>query len=88
PASLVAISQILYVLIEKEFYLNSEMTWRTTERQWSADIDSDLITFRIRLVYLISKHLVTLLHLELQYQFMKVVMSPILASDEFSAGGS
>ncbi|GJR25204.1 hypothetical protein Tco_0973731 [Tanacetum coccineum] len=40
------------------------MTWRTTERQWSADID--LITFQIRLVYLISKHLVTLLHLELQ----------------------
>ncbi|GJS47087.1 hypothetical protein Tco_0597208 [Tanacetum coccineum] len=67
---------------------NSEITWRTTKRQWSADIDSDLITFWIRLVYLISKHLVTLLHLELQYQFMKVVMSPILASNEFLAGGS
>ncbi|GKC36916.1 hypothetical protein Tco_1049300 [Tanacetum coccineum] len=42
------------------------MTWKTTERQWSADIDSDLITFWICSVYLICKHLVTLLHLELK----------------------
>ncbi|GKE39752.1 hypothetical protein Tco_1463157, partial [Tanacetum coccineum] len=52
----------------------------------SADIDSDLITFRIRLVNLICKHLVTLLHQELKYQFIKVVMSPLFASNEFSTG--
>ncbi|GKG27062.1 hypothetical protein Tco_0402765, partial [Tanacetum coccineum] len=42
----------------------------------------------IRLVNLICEHLVTLLHLELKYEFRKVVMSPIFASREFSAGGS
>nr|GEU71270.1 hypothetical protein [Tanacetum cinerariifolium] len=42
------------------------MTWRTTERQWSVDIDSDLISFWIRPVNLICKQLMTLLHLELK----------------------
>ncbi|GKB62328.1 hypothetical protein Tco_0918514 [Tanacetum coccineum] len=42
------------------------MTWRTTERQWLVDIDSDLISFWIRLVSLVCEHLGTLLHLELK----------------------
>ncbi|GKF12741.1 hypothetical protein Tco_0050667 [Tanacetum coccineum] len=42
------------------------MTWRTTERQWSVDFDSDMISFRIQLVNLIYEHLMTLLHLELK----------------------
>ncbi|GKD76126.1 hypothetical protein Tco_1334408 [Tanacetum coccineum] len=64
------------------------MTWRTTKRKRTVDIDSDLIAFRIHPVYLICKQLVTLLHLELKYQSMKVVMSPIFSSSMFSAGGS
>ncbi|GJZ92717.1 hypothetical protein Tco_0664782 [Tanacetum coccineum] len=44
----------------------SDVTWRTTERQWSVDIDSDLISFRIRPVNPIYEHLVTLLLLELK----------------------
>nr|GEY46476.1 hypothetical protein [Tanacetum cinerariifolium] len=51
-----------------------------------ADIDSTLIVFQICPVNLICKHLVTFLHLELKYQFKKVVMSPLFASNEFSAG--
>ncbi|GJV38633.1 hypothetical protein Tco_1411110 [Tanacetum coccineum] len=64
--------------------LNSDITWRTTERQWLVNIDSDLISFWIRPVNLICEHLVTLLHLELKYHFMKVVMYPVFASNEFS----
>nr|GEU32853.1 hypothetical protein [Tanacetum cinerariifolium] len=37
---------------------------------------------------LICKHLVTLSHLELKYQFKKVVMSPVCTINEFSAGGT
>ncbi|GJW09528.1 hypothetical protein Tco_1575355 [Tanacetum coccineum] len=94
------------------------MIWRTTERQWSVDIDSDLISFRTRPVNLICEHLVTLLHLEQKMNDIWVesfnkficlafeiclckhnlvyltavpvheVVSPVFASNEFSAGGS
>ncbi|GKE65993.1 hypothetical protein Tco_1520154 [Tanacetum coccineum] len=46
--------------------MNSDITWRTAKRQWSVDINSDLISFWIRPVNLSCDHLVTLLHLELK----------------------
>ncbi|GJR26199.1 hypothetical protein Tco_1102431 [Tanacetum coccineum] len=42
------------------------MTWWTTERQRTANINPDLITFWISPVNLICKHLVTLFYLELK----------------------
>nr|GEZ10229.1 hypothetical protein [Tanacetum cinerariifolium] len=43
-----------------------ESCHRTTERQCSVNIDSNLISFWIRLVNMICEHLVTLLYLELK----------------------
>nr|GEY18905.1 hypothetical protein [Tanacetum cinerariifolium] len=79
-ATRATISQVLQVFIEEKLCLNSNMTWRTTERQWSVDIDSDLISYWIRPVNLICEHLVTLFHLELKYQFRKFVISLVFTS--------
>nr|GEU48259.1 hypothetical protein [Tanacetum cinerariifolium] len=79
-ATRATISQVLQVFIEEKLRLNSNMTWRTTERQWSVDIDSDLISYWIRPVNLICEHLVTLFHLELKYQFRKFVISLVFTS--------
>nr|GEY45250.1 hypothetical protein [Tanacetum cinerariifolium] len=47
-------------------HLLSDMTWWITERQRSANINPDLMTFWISPINLICKHLVTLFHLELE----------------------
>ncbi|GJT21982.1 hypothetical protein Tco_0891919 [Tanacetum coccineum] len=62
------------------------MTWRTTERQWSVDIDFDLISFWIHPVNLICERLVTLLHLELKVNDIQVESFDDLISLPFEVG--
>ncbi|GJR60358.1 hypothetical protein Tco_1502520 [Tanacetum coccineum] len=57
----------LGVSVEEELYLNRDLTWRTTQWEWSADVIP-----KKSVIYLIGHKLVTFLHLKLEMNHVRM----------------